>query len=529
MLQTRRAYQGMVTAPHYLAARAGQRVLAEGGNAIEAMLAACSTIAVVYPHMNGLGGDNFWLFHTPGSEPAGIDACGGAADAADTRYYLDHGDAAIPARGPRAALTVAGAVSGWQRAFEVGRTWGGRLPLARLLEDAVFYAEHGFAVSASQSSHTAARHNQMADTVGFHDLYMPSGRIPVAGELFRNLALAETLKLLVRNGLDDFYRGELARRIGAGLQAAASPLGHEDLKRYRCLDVVPLCLALDCGRIFNLPPPTQGLASLILLGVFDRLGVSKVESFDFVHSLVEATKQAIRVRDAQVTDPDYMPRDPAEFLTEQALDAMAADIDRERAAPWPHPATAGDTVWLGAIDATGRAVSMIQSLYWEFGSGVVLPDTGITWQNRGCSFALDKHSLNELKPRRRPFHTIQPPLALLNDGRTLVFGTMGGDGQPQTQAVVFTRHVLYGQELQAAITAPRWLLGRTWGTEITSLRMESRFDVGLIDRLRDAGHDIEVVGPYDELMGHAGAVVHHPSGLLEGASDPRSDGEAAGF
>ena len=172
---------------------------------------------------------------------------------------------------------------------------------------------------------------------------------------------------------------------------------------------------------------------------------------------------------------------------------------------------------------------MIQSVYWEFGSGVVLPESGITLQNRGTSFSLDPAHHNCLQPFRRPFHTIQPAMARLADGRIMSYGTMGGEGQPQTQAMVFARHVLYGQELQRAITAPRWLLGRTWGSSVTNLRMENRFEPDVIERLREAGHDIDMVGPFDEVMGHAGALVRHPDGLIESAADPRSDGQAAAF
>ena len=174
-------------------------------------------------------------------------------------------------------------------------------------------------------------------------------------------------------------------------------------------------------------------------------------------------------------------------------------------------------------------MSFIQSIYWEFGSGVVLDETGITWQNRGTSFSLDPGHHNGLLPRRRPFHTIQPAMAQLSDGRVMPFGTMGGEGQPQTQAMIFARHVLYGQDLQAAVTAPRWLLGRTWGAESTSLRIENRFDAGVLAQLEAAGHPLEVIGAFDDVMGHAGALVHHPNGLIEGASDPRSDGAAVGL
>jgi gamma-glutamyltranspeptidase/glutathione hydrolase len=527
MTYTARSYGGMVTAPHRLAAQAGLRVLQDGGNAIEAMIAAASTIAVAYPHMNGLGGDNFWLIHAPGAEVVGIDACGAAAAGADIGFYRGRGLSAIPSRGPLAALTVAGAVSGWQEALAIStETWGGRMPLARLLEDAAFLAEDGIAVTATQAENSRTKLPELSEVPGFRETFLADGAPPAEAARFRQPRLAATLKRLAEDGLESFYRGTLARAIAADLARAGSPLARADLERHQALRVAPLALEVAGHRVYNLPPPTQGLASLILLGVFERLGVTRAEGFDFVHGLAKA---AFRVRDRHVTDPAYMSVAPESFLTAKALDGMAAGIDRRRAAPWPEARPGGDTVWLGAVDGAGRAVSFIQSLYWEFGSGTVLEDTGLTWQNRGISFSLDQAHHNALKPHRRPFHTIQPALARLSDGRVMPYGTMGGEGQPQTQAMIFTRHVLFGQDLQAAVAAPRWLLGRTWGSEKTNLRIESRFRPEVVEALRAAGHDIETVGPYEEVMGHAGALVHHPSGLIEGAADPRSDGTAAGF
>lgn len=179
---------------------------------------------------------------------------------------------------------------------------------------------------------------------------------------------------------------------------------------------------------------------------------------------------------------------------------------------------------MGAVDSHGVAVSMIQSLYFEFGSGVFLPQTGLLWQNRGASFLLEEGAWNAFVPGRKPFHTLNPALARFDDGRVMVYGTMGGEGQPQTQAALFTRYAMFGVPLQQAITAPRWLLGRTWGSHSHSLKMESRFDAGVIARLEQAGHEVERVAPFTSMMGHAGAVVRHASGLFEGAADPRSDG-----
>ena len=528
MLNTTRAYNGMVVAPHHLAAQAGASVLRDGGNAIEAMVAAASTIAVVYPHMNGLGGDNFWLLYTPGRDPVGIDACGAAAGQADIAFYRSKGHVEIPGRGPLSALTVAGAVSGWQKALSIsGSEWGGTLPLSRLLEDAVQLARHGVPVTGTLATNTKDKLAELKDQPGFADAFLVGGEPPAEGDRHQQPALADTLSSLAETGLDTFYRGRIARSIAADLERVGSPIRRSDLERHDALVVKPLSLELAGHRVFNMPPPTQGLASLMLLGIFARLGVETPEGFDYIHSLVEATKQSFKVRDRYLTDPEYMTVDPASFLVPDHLDKLADAVDPTTALPWPEAEPGGDTVWLGAIDSQGRAVSFIQSIYWEFGSGVVLPETGITWQNRGTSFRLDPGHHNHLVPHRRPAHTIQPALAQLSDGRTMVYGTMGGEGQPQTQAMIFSRYAMYGQDIQGVINAPRWLLGRTWGVEKTNLRIEDRFPAETLDWLRTAGHDVEVIGPYEEIMGHAGAIVLHPDGLMEGAADPRSDGTAA--
>lgn len=524
----------MVVAPHHLAAEAGLSVLRDGGNAIEAMVAAAATIAVVYPHMNGLGGDNFWLVSEAGRPPVGIDACGAAAGLATREFYRGQGfEQTIPSRGPLAALTVAGAVSGWQKALELSAAWGGRLPLERLFVDAIHHARAGFPASGTQVKNNIGKRGELENVPGFAAQFMPGGSQPEIGALFKLPRVAATLEHLQRAGLDDFYRGDLARQMAGDLEQVGSPLRLADLERHRALEVTPLSVRLRHGTAYGMPPPTQGVASMMILGLFDRLGITQADGFAHVHGLVEATKQAFLVRDAHITDPAHMTLDPNSVLTAADLDMRARNIDPAVALPWPQVAKRGDTVWLGAIDGEGRAVSFIQSVYWEFGSGVVLHGSGITWQNRGTSFSLDPARQNALLPFRRPFHTIQPALAVLDDGRVMPYGTMGGEGQPQTQAAVYTRHVMYGQPLQQAVSAPRWLLGRTWGSEATNLRIESRFPPEVIAALRGAGHDVEVVGPYEEAMGHAGALVLHRSGAsagtIEGAADPRSDGRAAGF
>ena len=530
MLQTAKATRGMVTASHHLAAQAGLDILREGGNAIEAMVAAAAAISVVYPHMNSLGGDGFWLISEPARRvPRAINAVGAAGAGVDERLYRGHGLNAVPARGPLAANTVAGTISGWQAALEVSAEWGGRLPLARLLEAAVTYASAGFPASESQSQLTAEKRDELVDVPGWAETFLVDGEAPAPGSLFRQPALAETLKRLAKAGLDDFYRGELAARIAAGLERAGSPVRADDIAGQRAVETDPLAIRLRCGTVYNVMPPAQGLVSLMILGLFDRLGCHQADGFAHVHLVVEATKHAILARNRHLTDPAYMTEDPRHFLTDRARAELAGQIDKAKAMPWPVASVPGDTVWLGAIDGEGRAVSFIHSIYWEFGSGVVLADTGIQWQNRGASFSLDQDRQNYLRPGRLPFHTNNPALALLDDGRVMVYGAMGGDGQPQTQAAVFTRYALLGQGLQRAITAPRWVLARTWGAPRTDLRIEARFPDQVIDALRQAGHDVAVVADFDQVMGHAGAAVLHPSGILEGANDPRSDGAVAAF
>jgi len=454
-------------------------------------------------------------------------AAGRAGANARRELYRDY--ETIPPRGALAALTVPGAIGGWLLALEAARAHGGRMPLADLLAPAIKHASEGYVVTRSQAALTVDKLAELKDVPGFAPTFLVDGKPPEAGKILKQTALAATLDHLAHAGLDDFYRGDVGREVAGDLDRVGSPVTRADLERCRATLAEPLSFVLDAGTVFNAPPPTQGLASLIILGLFERLRVRQAEDFDHVHGLVEATKRAFRVRDRVITDPGRLPHPVDRFLDAAFLDAEALKIDRRKAAPWPAPRGEGDTIWMGAADASGLVVSYIQSLYWEFGSGVVLPRTGVLMQNRGASFSLDPKALNALEPGRLPFHTLNPALAVLADGRVIAYGAMGGDGQPQTQAALFTRHVLHRQPLERAIEAPRWLLGRTWGSAHTNLRMESRFDGNLVDRLLSAGHDVEVLADgFSDLMGHAGAVVLHPDGTLEGAHDPRADGGAAG-
>jgi gamma-glutamyltranspeptidase len=519
--------RGVVAAPHSATAEAGRAILAEGGNALEAMIAMAASIAAVYPHMNHIGGDGFWLVREPKGKVRAFMGAGPAGSRARPDLYREH--ETIPARGPLAALTVPGAVGAWMLALEAAKALGGKLPLDVLLGSAIRQARDGYVVTRSQARLTAEKLAELKDVPGFAAAFLLDGKPPQAGATLKQTALAATLDHLAHSGLVDFYRGDVGREIAGDLERIGSPVTRDDIMRYHAVLTEPLSVRLNAGTVFNTPPPTQGLASLIILGLYERFRVAEAESFEFVHGLVESTKRAFRVRDRVITDPARLPQPVERFLDPRFLDFEVQKIDRRKAAKWPTPIGEGDTVWMGAADASGLAVSYIQSLYWEFGSGCVLPRTGVLMQNRGASFSLDRTALNALMPGRLPFHTLNPALAVLEDGRVMAYGTMGGDGQPQTQGMIFARHVLHGTPLDKAIDAPRWLLGRTWGSTITNLRMEQRFDGNLIDRLLSAGHDVEVLpDAYSDTMGHAGAVVLHANGTLEGAHDPRADGGAAG-
>lgn len=512
------------TAPHHEATKAGQAILEQGGTAIEAMVSAAATIAVVYPHMNGLGGDGFWLISEPGKAPIGIDASGKAAHNATLDFYAS--ESVIPTRGGKAAVTMAGAVAGWQKALDISAFWQTPKPLMSLLENAIQHAESGIHITESLQAASNKVHADLATLPGFSQ-FLDQGEALKAGNTLTLTALAKTLKHLGKVGLEDFYKGSIAEQLATDLEAAGSPIRLSDFYDYRAEEVTPLSVKTEVGTLYNLPAPTQGIASLIILALYDRIHqLGNGSDVDMAHLLIEATKQAFIARNDYVTDESRLALDLEQLLSDEALTEMAQKIQLDQAQPWPHAAKHGDTIWMGACDNEGRMVSYIQSLYWEFGSGIVSPNTGIVWNNRGSSFSLESGHLQELKPNLKPFHTLNPAFAELSDGRRISYGTMGGEGQPQTQAALFSRYVYHKMPLDKAISEGRWLLGRTWGDVSHNLKVEADF-AELADKiLTTRGHDMVVVDACNELMGHAGAVVLQPDGQTEAATDPRSDGAA---
>jgi gamma-glutamyltranspeptidase/glutathione hydrolase len=533
----------MVTSPHALATSSGLRTLQAGGNAVEAAIAAAATIAVVYPHMNGIGGDNIWLIYDAASGPVRALLAAGTAGARCTiEAYRNAGYDEIPRRGPLAANTVPGAVDGWCEAYAyAAERLGGKAPFAELLSDAIWYAEHGFPVTPSQANWTrrnvgfaASRFGGLEERAAFRRTFLrPDGTLYEAGERFAIPELGATLRAIARGGAGAFYRGAIADTIVADLGRQGGLLTTEDFASYRSRWEEPLSISYRRWTLCNTPPPTQGVTSLQLLNLMQRYDVTSLAAVpaDYYHVLVEATKQVFIDRDAWIADPDVHPVSVAELLSPAHAAEQAARIDERRAAaPATTRAMGADTVSLGVVDAAGNAVSLIQSIYFDFGSGVMAGDTGVLLQNRGSAFSLDPHVHNALAPRKRPFHTLNPAMALRDGRPELVYGTMGGEGQPQTQAAIATRVLDLGMDVQEAIDAPRWLYGRTWGEATTSLWIESRAGDDVIAELERRGHTVAVIGPWDERVGHAQAIRIDPeTGTRYGGADPRGDGSAAGY
>lgn len=527
--------KGLVVSPHHSASKAGAAVLHNGGDCVEAAVAVAATLCAVYPHMSGLGGDAFWLIARhdtlPQTPPTFIDACGPAGKNVSLETLHAHGYTKIPTRGSWSALTMAGAVEGWNKALATSHTWDlpghNKQSLSALFHEAVTYARDGVVVTPLLHEMLAKNARVLSTDRGFKDVFYPHNEAPEIGSYIYLPALARTFERLASDGLESFYTGALANDMIADLQKLGSPLCAEDFA-YEAQVGKALSMTTSHGVFYNSPPPTQGIASLLILGqLFALQDAGRLDVHDEsanVHAIVEATKKAFMLRSKAVADPAFMQEDVNEWLNTDFMKEMTQDISFEQAAPWPITSQPGDTVWFGVVDRWGNAVSCIQSIYHEFGSGMLLPSTGIIWHNRALGFSLDPAHVNCLAPGKKPFHTLNPAMAQLKDGRLLSYGTMGGEGQPQTQAALMYRYVGKGDAPSEVLKAPRWLLGRTWGDATDSLKVEEDLDNRTLSYLHARGHAVEILEARSSVMGHAGLIVRHPDGRLEGASDPRSDG-----
>lgn len=538
------APRALVATPHYLASGAGLDALKRGGSAVDAAIAANAVLCVVYPHMAGLGGDGFWLIAGPNTNGVqALDAGGPSAQGATASLYRELGYTnEIPARGPHAALTVPGAVDGWRAAHERF----GRLPWADLFAPAIDYARDGMPVTRSLADWLAKDAPILREYPETARIFLADGEPQREGSRLVQTDLANSLEELASEGARaGFYEGAIAQRICASLEAAGSPLRTEDLASYHAAWVDPIATTYRGFEVVQMPPSTQGFAALQILNLLEGFDVSAwgEGTADYYHHLVEAAKVAFADRDEWLTDPAHVTIPLDRLLSK----AYAADrrtlIDPRRAlvAGQVEPGLRfasdvhrrspdGDTVYFCAADSDGLIVSVIQSIYHDFGAAVIGGDTGIILQNRGSFFSLDDGHPNRLEPGKRTFHTIIPAMMLKDGQPILAYGSMGGEGQPQTQAAMVTRLVDFGYDVQQAIEAPRWLMGRTWGMESRDLWLESRISDEVVRELALRGQPVQMVGAWSEIVGHAQAIrVDRESGFLEGGADPRGDGAALGF
>ena len=526
----------MVCSPHLLASESGIATLRAGGNALDAAIAAAATIAVVYPHMNGVGGDNFWLIYdATAARLIALCGAGRSARAAGIEWYAARGiRESIPARGGPAALTVPGVVDGWWQAHQYSsRSMGSTLRWKDLLADAIVYARGGFSASDGQRVPPPREPDLFGPTAipeikrHLWPLYHPDAL--AQGPLVqRDLAL--TLEAVRDGGTDAFYGGDIAKRIVAAAAAAGSPLALEDFAEHKSDWMEPLRVAYRKGQAASFPPPAQGMSALMILGLAGGFDLRGLGEADYVHLLVEATRLAFEDRDRYLTDPAWMEKSPKALLAPDRIARLRARIDMRRAMPAaPARAEGGDTIAIATADAQGNAVSLIQSLYFTWGSGLVAGDTGVVLQNRGSFFSLDPTQANALAPGKRTMHTLIPSMYLEKDRPRFAYGTMGGDGQPQTQAALLTRRLDRGLGPQACVEAPRWLFGRTWGASSSALSLEGRYPADLLRDLGARGHEVKMGGDWDDLFGHAQCIWLDPDGSLVGGSDPRADGAALGF
>ena len=511
--------QGMICSPHPLATEAGLKVLRAGGNAAEAAVATGAALNVLCPHFCGLGGDAVWMV----GDAEGLRSCilgiGHAGEATKPS------GPALPMRGSGAALTTAGLVPSWETLLDLSaRSWGGSQPLASLLSEAIGFAEDGYEVTASHRFWLDYRKDDIPGWPGFAEHFLPWGRLPQTGDRFTQDGLARVLRTLAKQGLESFGTGDVAAELAEGLAASGSPLTLQDLALTRADVVEPLSLTLGDWTLYAPPPPTQGAATLAIMGILDRLRAvpAGADMASALHLQVEAVKQAFLIR-AGIADPDGATPD---LLSDETLQRAANTVSREKAMHWPHEYAEADTVYLAVADNEGRYVSGLQSTYFDWGSGVPVGETGIIWHNRGAAFDTVEGSPNCLKPGRRPFHTLNPGMAFAEDGEALLYGTQGADGQPQTLSVLLDRLIGHGETPDDALKAPRFLLGRTFSDQEDTLKVEANAGAATLAQLRNQGHRVTELPELSPLAGQAGAIRVSPDGRKTGAHDPRGEGNA---
>lgn len=515
------AFNAMCATSHPMASLTAIETLKAGGNAVDASIAAAAMLAVVEPHMTGIGGDCFAILARPGMRPIALSAAGRAPRAATAQWYAERGITSIAQTGPH-AVTVPGAVDGWVRLVQDH----GTMPLARLLEPAIATAEAGFAVAPRIAWDWKRLEPKLAAHPGASQHLLFDGRAPRVGERVRFPALARTLRIIARDGRDGLYRGEVAADIVAELNALGGLHTLEDFASQSSTYVEPISAHYRGLEVLELPPSNQGIVALILLRMLDRAGgpPSGAQSSARHHWMMEAGRLAYAVRDACIADPDMAHVPVADLMSDGAIDALIARIDPRRAMKTPVsvPRSAGrDTVYLSVVDSSGLAVSFINSLFAQFGSGIITRKTGVTLHNRGHGFVLTPGHPNCIAPGKRPLHTLVPAMAMKEGRPCLSFGVMGGAYQAMGHAYVISNMLDYGMDPQEAIDAPRIFF------EGDALVAEEGIPTQDVAELQALGHKVVLAEP--PWGGGQLVAVDTDTGQLTGASDHRKDGCALGY
>ena len=527
------APNGMVTSPHALASSAGIDVLRAGGSAVDAAIATAAVLAVVYPHMTGLGGDAFWLIHDGASGRIDYLNGGGKAAAGATIDALKaRGVDEVPLRGIiPATLTVPGAVASWCEAH----ARYGRLPLRRVLDSAISYASDGFPVTARLSSFIAMMRDDLANQREAASIFLPDGDMPAPNSKIGNSDLAVTLAAVADRGWSGFYEGAVADEMARFARDADGFFTSEDFARQKSGWGAPLTGRYRDVTIFNTPPPTQGFTVIEMLNLIEPYDLGDLLGPDRAHLMVQAKQIAYHDRDQMLADPAFAEVPVEMLISKDYARKRSALLDPKRALGWDKVPSfgslAGDTVYLATADRDGNAVSLIQSLYGAFGSCMVAGRTGVVLQNRGAYFSLDPEHRNRLEPGKIPMHTLIASMAKRGGRLSHVLGCMGADGQPQIQLQLYSAMIDRGLDIQEAIEMPRFLSGRfVLGEARDTLHMEGRFPEATTDALARRGHIVDRWEAWNEMAGHAhGITIDHLSGTLCGGSDPRSDGAAIGY
>ncbi len=514
--------RGVVATEHPLASQAGATVLAEGGHAVDAAIAANAVMGVVCPTMCGVGGDLFAIVCESGGKLHGVNASGWAPAALTPEGLEALGLTSMPQSGAH-SVTVPGAVAGWTLLHDRF----GRVPLARILEPAIALADEGFPVAEITSEEWG---NQAAFLRGDPEAartFLPDGQPLGLGQIFRNRDLAWTCRQIAARGREGFYEGEVARRLIAGLTHRGATMAAADLATFHAQWVEPISTSYRGWDIFEIPPNGAGIAALMMLNIMEAfpVGESGHNSVETLHMMMEAKKLAYADMLRYVADPKFADVPVGAMLSKEYAHERASLIDPALARARPEagslPVHAGDTIYLSVVDREGNMVSLIQSNFASFGSGVVAEGTGFPLQNRGALFTLDRRHPNVLAPRKRPLHTIIP--ALMTQGRTrIAFGIMGGWNQSQAHAQFVSNVVDHGMNIQASLEAPRFTKLSFDGHDVS---IERRIAADVQRGLAARGHEIDVQGDFCSLMGGGQAVMRR-DGVNYGASDPRKDGAA---